>query len=1070
MASKLLTVLNLSEQERLQTPPILSKLKTVQEWLSDATEAVKDVSDFSETLQKLSPLAAAGFEATKEVLPPVKFVLKVFQELTKVQEPEALAQLACTLAYQKAVQEAFKEEHPESRPGTANLRESFPDTDSNFGSFTLQQALSHPFVHHADRVVEFFAPKAGYSRQQVTGIITKIHDRFPDELQQLIAHGETKEKFDPLWRWLQLDPEGRAARAALRRHAEYTEWAYRKAPVLEREPYALEHIYVETECSKLTRAQLQVERAGETKPNPFAEGEKNGGRYPLLETVLNYIQSPKFRDAIVIQGTAGSGKSSFTLRLAAALREEGLRPIRIRLRDVNVMKDFFSGLGEALALEDEIYLRGNSRWPDVQNVLLRGAIFQDEVPYLHENSLMYMCPHVLILDGWDEISVAVSEGYKQRVKELLMNVRRELLKPYGRIVRVILTGRPSDAIDDCADFFLPDTPVLTLRLLRPYHLTKFAVRLRGALEIQPVQSEDTVGWTMPSYSELQPVFEAYERDFAKHEPERTDAVAVIGTPFLAQLAFRLMSDWQGNKGELIGDRTTLMRSLVDFVTRHAHCPSDRISGTRIMPRFSGSGLRNLLHCTAAQITAYGKESIPKAELEERLNTDQLELTIREINKEHVISGLIVSFYFKGGNPALGCEFTHKAFREYLFAEAIVEALKNYGRRITEVLPEREPYWKDFDSDIDPRGSFSEEIAALIAPHWLAPEVIVHLENLLQWEIGRDLREGETNGVAGCTDPLDFGKWRVVRDGLADLWDWWAEGVHMRMQPRREKGQIEWRPSRVQNWVRDRAPREPLDRRFLPTPIRFNTLDAHLGYGLLRLNAWVHGFIKLGEHGNSASSPVRNQVARRFQSLDENHYIRFRPSGGAPQYFTWYLARINSAGWLPDTSALGSMFLSRINLEGTNLEGVDLHTANLREADLSRTVLRGANLEGTNLEQANLRVANLHTANLIGANLRGADLSRTVLWRADLSGAILSGAILWRADLREADLSRADLSGANLIGANLWGTDLRKANLSRADLRETKNLNQQQIDSAICDHKTKLPPGLNTPLRAKSTSP
>ena len=272
----------------------------------------------------------------------------------------------------------------------------------------------------------------------------------------------------------------------------------------------------------------------------------------MLETVLDYIRSPKFRDAIVIQGTAGSGKSSFTLRLGAVLREKGFRPIRIRLRDVNVTKEFFTALGEAVALEDEIYLRQNSRWPAVRNILLSGAVFQDEIPYTYGTEHMRICPYVLILDGWDELSVAVSEGFKQRVKELLVNVRRELLKPYGRTVRVILTGRPSDAVDDCADFFLPDTPVLTLRLLKPEQLVHFAGRMREALAERPIRTDETPVWAMPSDSELQPILEAYEQDFASHtqphrpdSSEHSDATSVIGTPFLAQLAFRLLADWKG---------------------------------------------------------------------------------------------------------------------------------------------------------------------------------------------------------------------------------------------------------------------------------------------------------------------------------------------------------------------------------------------------------------------------------------------------------------------------------------------------------------------------------------------
>ncbi len=62
----------------------------------------------------------------------------------------------------------------------------------------------------------------------------------------------------------------------------------------------------------------------------------------------------------------------------------------------------------------------------------------------------------------------------------------------------------------------------------------------------------------------------------------------------------------------------------------------------------------------------------------------------------------------------------------------------------------------------------------------------------------------------------------------------------------------------------------------------------------------------------------------------------------------------------------------------------------------------------------------------------------------------------------ADLSGANLFGANLFGANLFGADLSHANLGRADLSAAKSLAQEQIDSAIGDGATELPPDLARP--------
>lgn len=89
----------------------------------------------------------------------------------------------------------------------------------------------------------------------------------------------------------------------------------------------------------------------------------------------------------------------------------------------------------------------------------------------------------------------------------------------------------------------------------------------------------------------------------------------------------------------------------------------------------------------------------------------------------------------------------------------------------------------------------------------------------------------------------------------------------------------------------------------------------------------------------------------------------------------------------------------------------------------------------------------------GANLRGADLIGASLKRADLRGANLRGAYLIAADLRHADMRFADLIGA----------DCRDANFSGADLSESLFLTQFQINSAIGDAATKLPPLLVRPL-------
>jgi uncharacterized protein YjbI with pentapeptide repeats len=69
---------------------------------------------------------------------------------------------------------------------------------------------------------------------------------------------------------------------------------------------------------------------------------------------------------------------------------------------------------------------------------------------------------------------------------------------------------------------------------------------------------------------------------------------------------------------------------------------------------------------------------------------------------------------------------------------------------------------------------------------------------------------------------------------------------------------------------------------------------------------------------------------------------------------------------------------------TDLTGVDLIDAVLRDAYLRRAYLSGANFRGADLSDANLRGADLSGANLRGVDLTGTDLRHTVLTDADLT--------------------------------------------------------------------------------------
>jgi len=117
-------------------------------------------------------------------------------------------------------------------------------------------------------------------------------------------------------------------------------------------------------------------------------------------------------------------------------------------------------------------------------------------------------------------------------------------------------------------------------------------------------------------------------------------------------------------------------------------------------------------------------------------------------------------------------------------------------------------------------------------------------------------------------------------------------------------------------------------------------------------------------------------------------------------------------------------------EGLELEGADLHEADLGQLDLHGADLSGANLQGAYVAEANLRQAALEQADLRGAILSFADLRRAYLSHANLQEATLVGS-----DLREAYLLRADLQSARLQQADLRRACLDLASLRDADLED-----------------------------------
>ena len=766
--------------------------------------------------------------------------------------------------------------------------------------------------------------------------------------------------------WLKEGTEEHSAYRVLDLHAERQRKYYEEEPVFRTEPFTLRRVYTETDCGKLFWEQIKppseqaVPSETERGVDPFSE--KITERRPLLKTVIELLKDPDLHDAVVIQGVAGSGKSSFTRRLCVALLEEGLRPIRVRIRDLALDVALKEDLQQAIFNDSELDPDKEEVGPLPQDLFLSGTVFEEPVQF----GKARICPYVIILDGWDEV-VSTKEGFTKRIDKMLQSVRTELLRQRNPVIRVVLTGRPSEAVVE-SNFLLKKTPVLTIRPYDGEQLRGYVDKLEAALE-DPMAPEGA--WELGEKTRFQQVLKKYEDEFKEwlDGSGKSRRLEILGLPLLAHLALFVMARHSGDLEELAHTPTTLYRRLVDLTCEKAGKAAADPDLLEKQAMWQEGELRWLLHQTAMGITVYGRENIPRDELELRLYPEagNLEDCVDQAEEDHPLSRLMISYYFKGGHSQLGCEFLHKSFREYLFAEGVVEILKWYGRKQKVAPPERpeHEYWKDFDRAKDLRWELSRKLGRALSAQWLTDEIRGHLRALLEWEIGRGFTDQKEDRLGTPTAGLDREGWERVRDGLADLWDWWGEGVHLRPQPTRGKT-IDFEKPFVDELVEWAAPQD-LDRKSaLPSPPRTVAMDGHLGDALCELVAFVH--FQVG----SRSEPAGGIHPRRYQALVEHEgekTLAFAPGGGdlegRRKYFQEYTNRINAVGWKPRGN-----FPAFSYLRGASFRGGKRF---FEMVPLMQLSFAGADLVGADLRRAGLILSLLVSTNLAEANLAGAFL-------------------------------------------------------------------------------------------------
>jgi uncharacterized protein YjbI with pentapeptide repeats len=160
-------------------------------------------------------------------------------------------------------------------------------------------------------------------------------------------------------------------------------------------------------------------------------------------------------------------------------------------------------------------------------------------------------------------------------------------------------------------------------------------------------------------------------------------------------------------------------------------------------------------------------------------------------------------------------------------------------------------------------------------------------------------------------------------------------------------------------------------------------------------------------------------------------------------------------------------LLKVNFSGAILNGTDFLDANLSRGNLAFTDCGEANftnaiLENVNFEGANLEEAIFEGANLKGVNFKNANLSFSDICDADFEGANFEGANLNNTNFEGANLNNTNFEGANLKGVKLLGVKLEPTNFQGVNFEEVKipdsNLNSTKfIEPGIGNHNIEMPP-------------
>jgi len=155
----------------------------------------------------------------------------------------------------------------------------------------------------------------------------------------------------------------------------------------------------------------------------------------------------------------------------------------------------------------------------------------------------------------------------------------------------------------------------------------------------------------------------------------------------------------------------------------------------------------------------------------------------------------------------------------------------------------------------------------------------------------------------------------------------------------------------------------------------------------------------------------------------------RPTGNKPEV----QVGLEVLGSLPPSIRFSSVHTVRLRLDRLDLRGYNLRSLDFSAADLSQSNMRGCIIAGTLFDGADLRSADLsRSIGGMGASFRRAIMENTSLKGSFLPDSTFTGGLLFRTDLRNSTLARGVFNNAVLFEC-----DLRRADLQGCKFKDVK---------------------------------